>query len=135
MIEGRFGDWGGETVLVDGRPVSQRSLAGWIGSGSHFFEIVDEHGRSRHVDVRFEAPSLGIGRTRLAISVDGIERARLDPVSDSRQAQMCLNCGYALVGLPVENGEVRCPECGRHSNATMLGLDSQSRSPRSEKHE
>ena len=34
----------------------------------------------------------------------------------------CLFCDYSLIGLPVLNGMIRCPECGEHSEARLLGV-------------
>jgi Zn finger protein HypA/HybF involved in hydrogenase expression len=56
----------------------------------------------------------------VAISVDGVERCRLEPVDPKKPPSVCHNCGYSLHGLPVENSEVRCPECGRHCSAILF---------------
>lgn len=117
-IEFRLGDWGGEQVLVDGRVVSSRSF--WTARRSHFFDITDERGKARYVEVRrFDASKLGLGKYRAIVQVDGVERARLEPIDLTRPPDTCPNCGYSLAGLPAENSEIRCPECGRHSSAIL----------------
>ena len=34
----------------------------------------------------------------------------------------CLSCGYSLIGLSVSHGMIRCPECGEHNEARLLGI-------------
>jgi len=131
LIEIRRGDFGGETVLVDGRPVSRRPFAGVIGvaGGSHFFEIEGQDGATHHVEVRLEdAMSISLRALKrelfsgnvFVVSVDGRERCRLMPMKRGDEPTLCPNCGYDLRNLPVENEEVRCPECGRHTPARMI---------------
>ncbi len=122
-VELRIGDLGGETALVNGRVVSSRPFAGWW-SGSNRFEMADESGSVRHVELTARA----VGSLKRLVSyvldvrVDGIARATLEPEPSGRKPGMCVNCGYDLAGLvpvPGPDGkpgvEVRCPECGRHS--------------------
>ncbi len=114
-VEIRCGSLGGELVLVDGRRVS--SMRCNATGRSHTFDLLDEHGTIRAVDVRcrfrndFNTASL-----EALISVDGQVRALLTPVKDEGLAPTCChNCGYDLEGLPITCGERRCPECGRHT--------------------
>jgi hypothetical protein len=127
LLECREGDFGGETVLVDGRLVSDKPLAGWVtglgGVVSHFFAIRDEAGKERAVEVRWEAKKKTLGLTqRVRVFVDGVDRAALEAVKDARRTGVCGNCGYDLAGLEVVDGEVKCPECGRHNNAKVAGV-------------
>lgn len=116
-LEVRLGDFGGEEVLLDGRIVAKDPYAG-LSHPSHFFEIDDEQGRARHVEVkRRDLSKLGLGKYRFFVLVDGVERARLEPVDPTTPPTICPNCGYDLAGLPIEADEVRCPECGRHQPA------------------
>ncbi len=117
IVELRKGDLGGEQVLVNGRIISDRPWAGWH-RPSHFFELTDEQSTLRHVEVRLvDTSRFGLGKYRAIISVDGVERCRLEPIDPAAPPYVCGNCGYSLTGLPIENGEVRCPECGRHTMA------------------
>ena len=117
IIEGRQGDLGCDRVLVDGKIVSTKMLGGWY-NASHFLEIEDEEGKTRNVEVGWvDRSKLMIGRYRMKISVDGVERGEVTPIDSNREPGSCINCGYPLKGLTVENGEIRCPECGRHSLA------------------
>jgi hypothetical protein len=120
LIELRLGEFGGEEVLVDGRPVSRRAFAALMG-GSHHFDVTDAAGRVRHVEVdaRHESRRLGLG-VEVVVNVDGVEFGFLRPVDGSRPPGRCLHCGYDLRGLDEVNGEVRCPECGRHCAASLL---------------
>lgn len=126
LLECRASDWGSESVLVDGRLVSNKVLAGWWtglgGTVSHRFTIRDEGGAERHIEVRWETRprSLGLAQ-QVRVVVDGRERAVLDVVK-SKGPGCCANCGYSLAGLEVADGEVKCPECGRHTDATAAGL-------------
>ncbi len=127
LLECREGDFGGESVLVDGRVVSNKWWAGWVsGSGgvvSHFFAVKDEEGKDRHVEVRWrpKAKTLGLTST-VQVNVDGKERAMLTATPVKSALECCMHCGYSLKGLEVENGEVKCPECGRHTGAVAAGL-------------
>lgn len=120
VIEARRSEWASESILLDGRIVSRKPWAGLLRT-SHHFDITDERGESRHVEVRWiDISKLGLGKYRVLVIVDGMERCRLEPVDLSKPPDACANCGYALKGLPVQNGEVRCPECGRHSMAAFM---------------
>ncbi|MCL4209035.1 MAG: hypothetical protein HRU76_15385 [Phycisphaeraceae bacterium] len=123
LIEARRGPLGGETVLLNGRVISYRPLAGWT-RGSHFFDVTDEQGRARHVEVQWiDVSKLGLGKYRVTVRVDGVERARLEPIDPARPIDVCYQCGYPLKGLPIVHGEIRCPECGRHTLAAFIGND------------
>jgi hypothetical protein len=122
LIEGRQGDLGHDLVMLDGRIVSSAIFGGWYGA-SHFFELIDESGKARRIEARWvDQSKLGLGKYRMRISVDGIPRCEVEATPDHRPIGTCLNCGYPLAGLPIESGEVRCPECGRHFSAAVLGL-------------
>ncbi len=126
LLEARVGSFGGELILVDGRPASERPFAGIAPSRPHHVDLADESGRVRAVEVRFEDASGGLQIGLLAVvSVDGVERVRLAPHKPGERAGRCVNCGYALRGLTVTRGEVQCPECGRHTSARLAGLDEQ----------
>lgn len=119
-IEVRVGDLGRERVLLDGRLVSHRPFAGWTNE-SHFIDITDEKGAVRRVEVRVVTPTKGLGLVqKVRISVDGMDRALVDPLSVNRRPSCCPNCGYNLAGLTPTNGEVKCPECGRHASASLI---------------
>lgn len=121
LIEFRHGDFGGETLLINGRPVASRPLGGWWRK-PHYFIIKDESQKDRQVELRLiDISKLGVGKYRLVMSVDGVERTRLEAINDKLAANTCGNCGYSLEGLPADNSEVRCPECGRHTSALLLG--------------
>jgi predicted Zn-ribbon and HTH transcriptional regulator len=63
------------------------------------------------------------------VLVDGADRAIMQAFKPEAPL-CCANCGYSLQGLTPQNGEVRCPECGRHTSATMLGLtDAKAKKP------
>lgn len=127
LLECREGTWGGETVLLDGRAMSDKPLAGWVtglgGEVSHRFEIRDEEGRERAVEVRWEMKKRTLGLTsRVRVFVDGRERAVIEQEKGGLGPGCCRNCGYSLKGLEVVNGEIQCPECGRHTSATVAGV-------------
>jgi len=106
-------------VLVDGRVVSTKALGGWYGA-SHFFDIEDEDGTTRAVEVGWVDRS-GIGLyTRMQLVVDGVERVQLKPLAANYNTQHCPHCSYSLKGLKAENHEIRCPECGRHTAAALI---------------
>ena len=120
IIEARQGDLGTDRVLVDGRIVSTKLLGGWYGA-SHFLEITDEQGRTHHVEVGWvDRSKLGLGKYRMTIKVDGVERGEFGPVDPAHMAGSCHHCGYPLRGLPIDNQEIRCPECGRHTSALLI---------------
>lgn len=125
-VELRYGDWGGQRVLVNGAIVSDRPFAG-LKNDSHFFDILDEDGRIHHIEVRLrDLSKLGLGKYVAVVNVDGVERCCLQPMNPDDRSDRCANCGYSLVGALPENGEVRCPECGRHTPVSMLELPKRS---------
>lgn len=122
LVEIRHGDFGSEEVLVNGRSISRKPFAGWVALTSHHFDLADAHGNTRHVETKVFAPSAGLGLSfRVRVMVDGVERAILMPEGKNSRSGLCANCGYPLSGLAPENGEVRCPECGRHTPAAFVG--------------
>ena len=125
LIEFRHGDFGGETLLINGRPIANRPFGGWWRK-PHYFSLKDEANNDRQVELRLvDVSRFGVGKYRMVVSVDGHERARIEPADDKRVPNTCANCGYSLAGLPVENIEVRCPECGRHTSALILTRDAE----------
>ena len=126
ILEARSTDWGAEQVLIDGRIVSSKWLAG-LWHTPHFFDLTDENGLSHCVEVRWmDVSKLGLGSYRVVILVDGQERCRLEPIDANKPSNVCAYCGYSLNGLPIENNEIRCPECGRHSSAMIVQVSAAS---------
>ncbi len=120
IIEGRQGDLGRDQVLVDGRVVSTKNFGGWVGA-SHFIEIEDEAGATRAVEIGWvDRSRLGLGKYRMTIKVDGVDHGEIEPTPPDAVAGVCASCGYPLKGLPVENREIQCPECGRHTAAALI---------------
>ncbi|MCC6321643.1 MAG: hypothetical protein IT438_09455 [Phycisphaerales bacterium] len=121
LIEAREGEYGRREVLVDGRPVPWSWWSRFLNRSVHI-DLTDEQGRSRHVEVLWVAPTKFLGLTsRVRFSVDGVERAVLEAERGQKGPGVCPACGYSVRGLPVENGEVRCPECGKHASAKLVG--------------
>lgn len=114
LVEFRIGEFGGEYVLVGGVEVSSATFAALIPDKAHRFEMRDEHGEVRTVEVRTVSAKLGFSE-RVRIMVDGVERGYLDPVDESQKSVVCRSCGYDLSRLEVINGESKCPECFRHT--------------------
>lgn len=110
-VEFRLGDFGGESIVVNGREVSSIPI-NWNSRG-HFIELNDEQGKPRAVELRRQSRKF---KYEVIVSVDGQVRALLVAEKDSSHPSCCTNCGYELAGLPIENGEKRCPECGRHTS-------------------
>jgi hypothetical protein len=124
-LELRVGDFGGQQLLLDGRIVSEQPYAGLTGK-SHFLDVPDEDGRQRHVEVQLiDVSKWKIGRYRCVVRVDGIERCRAEPTDPASAPDVCPHCGHQVKGVPAVNGEVRCPECGRHTPAVGLGRGEQ----------
>jgi predicted RNA-binding Zn-ribbon protein involved in translation (DUF1610 family) len=46
-------------------------------------------------------------------------RRRLSRLMEARSPR-CVECGYALRGLPVQAGQIRCPECGKLQDARVV---------------
>lgn len=113
-LEVRVGDLGGESVLLDGAVVGSRPFAGFMSGVSHRFELTDEKGSPRRVEVRVLAAKLGLS-LRMSVQVDGQERGPFDPAAELANGSVCANCGYDLARLEAVNGETQCPECGRHT--------------------
>lgn len=121
LLEIREGELGEHLVLVDGRVISKKPLGWWLNGSSHFFDLADEAtGRTHHIEVQVRG--WGLRRTPAVVLVDGVERATLALVSRRRAQQLCPHCAYSLAGLLIDNDEVMCPECGRHTAVAILGL-------------
>lgn len=120
LIEVRETDLGAHVVLVDGRVVSKADFGWFMGGSSHFFDLIDSEGVSRHVEVQVRGWK--VRRTPAYVLIDGAEAAALSLESRRRTGRHCPHCRYSLAGLHVENDEVRCPECGRHIAIAVLGL-------------
>lgn len=126
VIDVRDNGWGTETVLVNGAQISQKSSL--LSTPSHLFTLTDEHGRTRNVEIRAIVRLAGLlGVRGYLVMVDGVERGILDRTALGESIDRCLHCGYSIGNLPVVNGEVQCPECGRHRDATLLMLTSKAR--------
>lgn len=119
-IEMRRGDLGGHEFLLNGRLVKRR-LLGWLTGTSHHLDLEDRDGESYHVEVRLVDESrFSLGKYRMVVMVDGIERARVKGTKDALPPDTCAGCGYSLVGLPIEDGSRACPECGELSAADRI---------------
>jgi rubrerythrin len=113
-IEFRMGDLGGEYVLVDGIEVSSKMFAALVPDLAHRFQMRDEKGVTRTVEVRTVSAKWGFSE-RVRLMVDGHDRGDLDPVDERQKTIVCRSCGYDLARLEVINGGTKCPECGRHT--------------------
>jgi len=124
FVEVQETDWGAQTVLMDGRVVSRKPLAGWLGA-SHFLDL-DEAGTTRRVEIR--RGHTGLRFTSVQVRVDGRLREVLKLKAGAGKSTACPYCAYSLVGQqPVSDtapDEIRCPECGRHTTLGALGLSS-----------
>lgn len=126
IVDVRSDGWGNETVLLNGASVSKKSAVFTV--PSHLFTITDEAGKTRNVEVR-RVERLGglFGIRGYLVAVDGVDRGLLKPFGSTQPTDRCLQCGYELANLRVVNGEVQCPECGRHREAELLGMDNRQR--------
>lgn len=121
LVEIRVGVWGNQTVLVDGGVVSEKAWAGLTGAMSHFFTLTDEEGKQRNVEVKMVDRSGGLQMSlRAEVLVDGRVFKQILEIGEDEAAGRCPNCGYQLKGLDVVNGEIRCPECGRHTGEDLI---------------
>lgn len=119
-FEVRIGTGGGESVLVDGKLVSERPWAYWSGMHDHFFTLEQGEGE-RNYEVSVHDRSGGIGVSYVvSVKLKGREVATLRAVDPTMRERRCYGCGYPLRGLEVLNGEVRCPECGKHTPEAIL---------------
>jgi len=76
LIEGRIGRLGGQRVLLDGELVSRRLLAGLL-PARHVFEITDESGVQRRVEVRWrelDHQGVTLRRVPMVVNIDGEQR-------------------------------------------------------------
>ncbi|MGQ0626916.1 MAG: hypothetical protein ACT4PL_02310 [Phycisphaerales bacterium] len=120
-VELRYGDFGGQQLLVDGRLVQDRPFAGLFGR-SCFSDLTDPLGKVHAVEFRVvSGGTLGL-RSQMVVHADGHHVATVKASKASAAPSRCVHCTYDLRGLSPENGEVRCPECGRHSSASGLDL-------------
>jgi len=121
IVEARTNEWGAEYVLLNGSLVSRKPYAGFY-QANHFFDLEDEQGKTRHIEVSWtDRSKLGLGKYHVQLNVDGVTRCKLKPSDTKKDQDCCTNCGYSLNGLTVDNDEVRCPECGKHTDAALLG--------------
>jgi DNA-directed RNA polymerase subunit RPC12/RpoP len=124
LIEVQESDLGAQTVLLDGRVVSRKPFAGWIGA-SHFLELYED-GAEHVVEIR--RGHTGLRFTSVQIRVDGRLREVLKHKVGQGKSTNCPYCRYSLLGQrPVSEtapDEIRCPECGRHTTLGALGLSS-----------
>lgn len=122
LVELRIGSGGGEIVLVDGALLSRKPWAYLTGQHEHYFGVEDADGETRNVEVRVEDRSGGLqAALRVVVNVDGEAFTVLPEVDAPARYTRCGHCGYDLHGLEAQNHEVRCPECGRHTSAKLLG--------------
>ena len=120
IIEARQGDLGWDRVLLNGKLVSSKIMGGWYGA-THFLEIEDEQGKTRNIEIGWvDRSKLKIGKYRMKVTVDGVERGEVLPMKQDAEPGSCTHCGYSLKGLEVTNHEIKCPECGRHTAAAMV---------------
>ena len=121
LVDVRVGVWGNQTVLVDGKVVSDKGWAGLWGSVSHFFTMADAEGRQRNTEVRLVDRSGGLQVSlRVEVLLDGRLARPILEVGSEEAAGLCPRCRYSLDGLEEENGEIKCPECGRHTAVEVL---------------
>ena len=121
VVEMRWSGWGSEELLGDGRTVARRRLG--LRTKVVRADVVDAAGRPRRLEVTVaEAGGWRIGSYVLLVSLDGVPRARLEPLENPGEpARACLHCGYSLAGLEAAHGEIRCPGCGRHTPESLVG--------------
>ncbi len=121
LVEARVGFWGDQTVLVNGKPVSEKPWAWFTGQTSHFFTLPGPDARDHNVEARFIDRSGGLAvAMRVEILLDGAPFATLPDVAPDELPDRCPHCAYSLAGLEPENHEIRCPECGRHTAASLV---------------
>lgn len=118
IVEARVGVWGEQFVLVNGARVAHDPWAWLSGAKSHFFVIEDGAGEKRNIEVVFHDRSGGLAVSMYVnVLIDGELATRLDEADWHERPSVCPHCGYSLAGIPPENKEIRCPECGRHTPA------------------
>ncbi|MGD9790118.1 MAG: hypothetical protein AB7Q00_02335 [Phycisphaerales bacterium] len=121
LVEARVGFWGDQTVLVKGKPVSEKPWAWFTGLTSHFLTLAGPDGTPHNVEVRFLDRSGGLAvAMRVEILLNGTPFASLSDVPPDERADRCPHCAYSLEGLEAVNHEIRCPECGRHTPASLV---------------
>ncbi len=128
IVEARTNEWGAEYVLLNGSLVSRKPYAGFY-QANHYFDLEDEQGKTRHIEVSWtERSKLGLGKFHVQINVDGVTRCKLKPSDTKKHPDCCTNCGYSLKGLKADNAEVRCPECGKHTDAAFISPEDSDKS-------
>ncbi len=121
LVEARVGYWGDQAVLVNGNPVSEKPWAWFTGKSSHFITLPGPEGTRHHAEVQFLDRSGGLAvAMRVDILLDGKPFASLSDVPPDERPDRCPHCAYSLVGLDAVNHEIRCPECGRHTPASLV---------------
>lgn len=102
-------------VLIDGRPFkSERWWTAGLASKSLFFEMEDEQGVRRNMEACITP---GLFKDTVRVLADGRLLHQMKTDSAPGEDHVCRHCLYPLEGLTPENGEYRCPECGRHTPA------------------
>lgn len=117
----REGDFGAQSVHVDGRCISRKRFGVWT-SPAHTISLTDDAGDEHRVEIRFGYT--GWRMTKAIVHVDHQMYRVLCLTSEAGGAVRCPKCGYSLIGQSVDDGAVRCPECGTHATLGVLGLHS-----------
>lgn len=120
----RESDFGAQSVHVDSVRVSLRRFGGWT-APVHTLSLRDDAGDEHRVEIRFGYT--GWRMTKAIVHVDHQMYRVLCLTSDADGpggAVRCTKCGYSLMGQPVEDDAVRCPECGKQATLDSLGLHS-----------
>ena len=117
-------DFGAQSVHVDGRCISRKRFGVWT-APAHTLSLTDDAGDEHRVEIRFGYT--GWRMTRAIVHVDHQMYRVLSLTSDADGAGgavRCTKCGYSLMGQPVDDDAVRCPECGKQASLDSLGLHS-----------
>lgn len=115
LIEARVNGYGGRTLLVGGRFKARKwSFLGLLPT-SFFFDMEDAEGAVRAVEVCVVPGSFNL---LMRVLADGHLIEEVKMTSKTQPDLVCRHCLYSLKGLTPQNGEYRCPECGRHTPAT-----------------
>lgn len=117
----RESDFGAQSVHVDGELVSRKRFGGWT-APVHAFALTDDGGDEHRIEIRFGYT--GFRMTKAIVHVDHQMYRVLQLAAHADATILCPKCRYSLVGQPVENDEVRCPECGQKTTLKILGVHS-----------